>query len=366
MFSTNQNRLEWTFRILFIGILGTLMLASKVWLTDRSFPVVPIIEGIPAIPSPLDFMVYCVLIVLCIYQTVSLENAATKKFLVGIFVLLLLTDQMRWQPFNVHYLLMLIGLLFFPINSEQITNVFRLFIITFLVWSGIQELNEVFAEKVYPLVLSKSFAEKFPSKFEGYITGSGYIFASLQLFSGIGLLFNKTRNYAVFVAIFTHLFLLYAADPFGNEVNRVMPLYNLISALLCFVLFYEASFQPMDILWNKKFRYHQIATIFYLVLPILSLFGIYDRMQSFNMYSGKGWYAKIYVSESLVQKLPEGMKRYIERPFNSMPYIETTYWANKELKVSPYSEKRVYNRLYNYVCSFAEGDCNARIEFYTW
>jgi predicted membrane protein len=366
MFSSNESRMAWTYRVLLLGVLCTLILAGKVWISDRNFPVVPIISGLPALPSPLDKILYYILIVLCTYQLVSIENIKTRKILTGLYVFLLLLDQMRWQPYNVHYMIMLIGFLFYPARSEQVIQVFRLMVITFFIWTGIQDFNQVFADKVYPFVWAKRLAELLPYRFEGYVTGSGYLFALLHLVTGLGLLFQRSRNAAVLLGILIHLFLFYAADPFGNDINRVAPLYNLISAAFCFILFYNVKFDYREIFWSKEFRYHQAIVVFYTVLPLLSFFGLYDRMQSFNMYSGKGWYAKIYVTEALVEKLPEGMKRYVDRPFGSEPYIETTYWAWKELKVSPYNEKRVFENLHEYVCSFAEGDCTARLEFYTY
>jgi hypothetical protein len=366
MFATGESRLNWVYRVLLLAVIGTLILASKVWITDRNFPLVPLFGWIPSIPSPLDKIIYYVLVVLCIYQVVSLENLKTRKILTGIYISLLLLDQMRWQPYNVHYMLMLIGFLYYPARSEELLNVFRFMLITFFIWTGIQDFNQVFADKVYPQVWSKNLAEKFPYSMEGYITGSGYLFALLHILAGIGLLIQRFRKISMFLGIFIHLFLFYGADPFGSNVNLVAPLYNLISAVFCFILFYDASFDFKALFWSKKFRYQQVCVIFFAGLPILSFLGIYDRMQSFNMYSGKGWYAKIYVTEALVEKLPEGMKRYVDRPFGSEPYIETTYWAWKELKVSPYNEKRVYVRLQEYICSFAEGDCQSRIEFYTY
>lgn len=366
MFKTLESRLEWTYRLLLLAVLGTLILADKVWISDRNFPVISLFNGMPGLPSPLDRALYYILVVLCTYQLMSIENIKTKRVLTGLFIFLMVLDQMRWQPFNVQYMFMLIGFLYYPAKADTLLNVLRMMVVVFFVWTGIQDLNPVFADKVYPYVWAKNIAEKMPIRFESYITGSGYLFALLHIAAGIGLLYQKTRNWAVYVGIFIHLFLFYAANPFTNEINRVTPLYNLFSAVLCFFLFYETEFDYKQIIWSKTSRYHQVCTVVFAVLPVLSFFGLYDRMQSYNLYSGKGWYSKIYVTEALVEKLPEGMKRYVDRPFGSEPYIETTYWAWKELKISPYSEKRVYLRLHEYVCSFAEGDCPARIEFYTY
>ena len=119
MIETNTSRLQWTFRIMLMAVLGTLLLSSKVWMTDRNFPVIPIFEGIPSMPSPLDYILYSVLIVLAIYQIIYLENRNTMYALIGMYAFLMAGDQMRWQPYNVQYLLIMIGLLFYPLKSDQ-------------------------------------------------------------------------------------------------------------------------------------------------------------------------------------------------------------------------------------------------------
>ena len=272
---------------------------------------------------------------------------------------------MRWQPYNVQYLLMVIGLLFYPSNTENLLNVFRLIIVTFFIWSGFQEFNTVFTDSIFPW-MALPIVDKFPAKMEPYILEGGFIFAALNILTGISLLFEKSRNIAVYSAIAIQLFLFYALSPMGNDWNHVILPYNIAMAFFSFILFYKSKFEIKDIFWTKKFYYHQVALVFFTILPILSFAGLYDRMQSFNIYSGKAWYAKIYVTEKLVDRFPDGIKRYVYRPADGDPYIETTYWSIDALEVSPYSEKRVYNHMYTYICSFSEGDCPARLEIYTY
>jgi len=365
MIENSLQRVQWTFRILLLATLGTWLLSTKVWMTDRNFPVIPIFEGIPNIPSPIDYIFYSILIVLAIYQVIYLENRNTKIALISLFAFLMIGDQMRWQPYNVQYLLMTIGLLFYPSNTEQLLNVFRLIIVTFFIWSGFQDFNAVFNEFIFPW-LALPIADKFPSKMEPYILEGGFIFASLNIITGIALLFEKSRNIAVYAAITIQLVLFYALSPMGNDWNHVILPYNIAMAFFSFILFYNSKFEIKNIFWSKKFYYHQAILIFFTILPLLSIAGLYDRMQSFNIYSGKAWYAKIYVTEKLVDKLPDGVKRYVYRPADGDPYIETTYWSIDALEVSPYSEKRVYNHMYTYICSFSEGDCPARLEIYTY
>jgi len=386
MIENNLSRLQWTFRIALMGVLGTLLLSSKVWMTERNFPVVPLFEGIPSMPSPLDYILYSVLMVLVIYQIIYLENRNTKFALIGMFVFLMLGDQMRWQPYNVHYLIMLVGLLFYPAKTENTLQAFRLMMIAFYVWSGIQQLNMVFIQSIFPW-MAAPLAEKFPAAMEEYILGGGYVFPFLSLFAGIGLLFRPTRNIAAYLGIFIQLFLFYALSPMGNDWNAAILPYNIALGFFTYLLFVDVTFDSTElkpgevnlkvigigseennaktIFWSSM-RFHQVVLVVYCIIPVLSFAGLYDRMQSFNAYSGKSYYGKIYVTEQLAERLPDGVKRYVFRPPMSRPFIETTYWSMDALKVSPYSEKRIYESLHSYICSFAEGDCPAELEIYTY
>ena len=365
MIDSIHSRLQWTFRILLMAMLGTWLLSNKVWMTDRNFPVVPIIDGIPSLPSPIDYLFYSVLIVLGIYQIMYLENKNTKIALVGLLAFLMAGDQMRWQPYNVQYLLMVSGLFFYPKYSEELLKTFQMLIVVFLIFSGIQELNGVFIEQIFPWMIAP-LADKFPAKIEPYILGGGYIFPFLSIGAGLGLLFPKSRLYAMYLAISINVFYFYALSPLGNDWNHAILPYNAAMAFFCYSLFYKTENDYKSIFWSKSFRYHQVSLVFFAVLPLLSFVGLYDKMQSFNTYSGKALYAKIYVTEELVERLPDGVKRYIYRPFDGDPYIETTYWSVDALKVSPYSEKRVYEQLERYICSFSEGECPAKLEIYTY
>jgi hypothetical protein len=365
MIETAQSRLQWTFRILLMAMLSTWLLSSKVWMTDRNFPVIPILDGIPALPSPFDYLFYSILIVLGIYQAMYLENKRTKIVLFSLLAFLMIGDQMRWQPYNVQYFLMIAGLFFFPEKRVPLIKCFQMIVVVFFIFSGIQEINTVFIEQIFPWMIAP-LAEKFPAKIEPYLLGGGYLFPLISIAAGITLMIPKSRNVGVYLAISVQAFYFYSLSPLGNDWNHAILPYNVAMGFFSYLLFFNTKNEFKTMLWSKDFRYHQVAVIFFAVLPLLSFAGLYDRMQSFNTYSGKAWYAKIYVTEELAEKLPDGVKRYIYRPVDGEPYIETTYWSVDALRVSPYSEKRVYEQLKNYICTFAEGECPAKLEIYSY
>jgi hypothetical protein len=365
MIETTSSRLIWAARFLLASMLGTLLLSKKVWLTERNFPLVPIFDFFPTLPPPIDFLVYSVVLVLSMYQLVNLSSRKTLYALFGLFIFLLLGDQMRWQPYNIQYLLMLVGLIYIPTRSEDVIKVFRLILVTYFIWSGIQEFSVSFVDFYFPWLVGP-FSKIFPAGMEPYVRAGGYLFPIINILTGIGLLFQKTRNYSVILGITIEVFLFYSLSPIANAWNYAILPFNLAMAGLLFVLFYNTEFPLKSVFWSRSFYLHPFTLVFFSLLPILSFFGLYDRMQSFNVYSGKSFYAKIYVTEELVNKLPDGIKRYVYRPAMDEPYIETTYWISDAVSVDPYSEKRVFEYLKDYVCSFAEGECQARLVIYTY
>jgi uncharacterized membrane protein len=365
MLESNLSRVQWAFRFLLTAMLATWLLSNKVWMTDRNFPMVPVFDFIPPLPSPVDYIFYCVLIILTIYQILYIENKNTKIALIALFAFLMLGDQMRWQPYNVQFFLMVNALFFFPKFTDGILNTFRALLIVFFIMTGIQEFNAVFQQSVFPWLISP-IATLLPMKMEAGVLEGGYVFALLNLLTGIGLLFPKTRNIAVIAAIVISLFLFYSLSPMANDWNHASLPYNIVTAAFTYVLFYKSEFDLKLVFWNPKFYYQSAVIAVFAIIPLLSFAGLYDRMQCFNAYSGKSLYAKIYVTEDLVDLLPDGVKRYVYRPPMGEPYLETTYWSFNALKVSPYSEKRVYEKLQEYVCSFSEGECSARLEIYTY
>jgi len=359
MLESSASRLQWTFRILLLAVLGSLLLSSAVWLTDRNFPVLPIFSFLPSAPSPVDYLLYCVLVVLLIYQMIYLQNRNTLYALIGLFAFLLLGDQMRWQPYNIQFFLMLCGLFFYPKNTEELLNVFRLLIVAFFIWSGIQQLNETFSGVVYPW-LAKPLSSRLPDSVTPILFNS-YGFSLLNILAGVGLLFEKTRNIAVYFGIAVATFLLHSLSPMGNDWNRAFLPYYAAIGFFTYLLFYKATFDVKQMIWSKTFRFQQVILVV-CILPALSFAGIYDRTQSFNLTYGRTWSPKIYVTEELVDKLPDGVKRYVNRPPLSDPFIDINEWTLHALKVAPYSEPRINKDLHDYICSFAEGDCPAKLK----
>lgn len=360
--STQPARIQWTFRIMLLGVLGTLLLSSKVWMTERNFPIIPLFDGIPSMPPPLDYILYSVLIVLAIYQIIYLENRNTMYALVGMYAFLMLGDQMRWQPYNVHYLLMMIGLLFYPARTDQLLQVFRCMLIAFYVWSGIQQLNGTFIDIVF-FQLSAPVARIFPAAMEAYIVKAGFMFPILNILTGVGLLFYKTRNIAVYLGVFIQLFLFYAIQQ--TDYNEAILPYNAVLAIFTFSLFYDSEFKLNNLFWSN-FRYQQAVLIFYCILPILSFFGMYDRMQSFNTYSGKACFAHIYIGKNVRERLPDGWKQHVyTNPRTQNYFIPTLNWSLKEFKAVPYPEERIYKKIESEIRKLAEAD-TVRLEIWSY
>ncbi len=78
---------------LMIGIL----MSTKLWIVDRTFPLCPVSDSIPQLPLGLDVVVLVLLLSLLLLGAVFKRRIIFVSILV-VLVMLFLQDQMRWQP----------------------------------------------------------------------------------------------------------------------------------------------------------------------------------------------------------------------------------------------------------------------------
>jgi len=360
-----EDKLRIVFRFILVIIVATLLLSNKVWITERNFPMIPMFSFIPEIPSPIDYIIYSLLVVLCLIQIIYVDNKRNLQVLVGLFAILFIGDQMRWQPFNVIYFFTLAGMLLKFSKPQWILPALRLLVVFSFLWTGIQQLNPIFHKYIFPW-MSEPVVSIFPSSVEPFLYKMGYVFSVVYILVAIGLLIERFRTIAVYFGIGIHVFLFINYGPLGHDYNRVSLTYNVAMAVLTYLLFYKELFHFRDIIKVKSNPYAILAIVWFGVFPGLNYVGLFDTMQSFGSNSGKATYAKIYVSETVIEKLPPGMRKSIYRPPGERPYIETTYWAMDALKVTPYCEARVFEQMRDYICSFETGPCTSELELYTY
>ena len=131
------------------GMLSTL----KLWVSARSFPLVPVTDALPPIPYPFDYAIFAALLALL----VPIAGAQRpRKYIVcflALAALLCLGDQLRWRPWFYQYLFMLAALAFYPWGrhiperEQAVLNVFRLIVASVYFYSGLQKVQAGFLSR---------------------------------------------------------------------------------------------------------------------------------------------------------------------------------------------------------------------------
>ena len=362
-----EDKYQWSVRFIAGALVMSLFLGTKIWLTDREFPVLPYFSFIPAIPAPFDYAIYAITVAIASLLLIYPLQTKLVWATAGLLLFLMVFDQMRWQPSIFFCLIGLIALSLSYKNKEYGLQALRAMLVFWFVWSGIQELNPIFKSYIFPYIF-KPIIEFFPKAAVPFFQSIAYTFPILQIVAGILLLLplKDFKKYVVFTAIGIHLLLFLVMGPLGNAFNYSYLPYNLCSAGLILLLFYNQQIHLKTLFFNRQFWFSVPVTLFLGIMPFFNQFGFWDSLQSYNTYSGKAKYGKVYMPESMTEKLPDSIKNQIKR-YGKEPYVEITLWSLDVLDVPAYAEVRVYNQIKNYICQFdTAATCRARLEIYTY
>ncbi|MFN4122893.1 MAG: hypothetical protein ACK4GL_06270 [Flavobacteriales bacterium] len=363
----SEKRIIWIFRIVMAGILTALLISTELWMTERNFPLIPITGKFIPLPYPIDYILFCGMIVLPLLLLIYYDNKPLLIGLAVLFGLLLMADQMRWQNFNMYYFFIVITYVFLKKEPEKLLNVVRLSLVAYMVWSGIQNINHIYFTNVFPW-LFEPFTRKFlPQAAISYFNYIGYLFPFLQIFAGVGLLFAQTRRASMWIGIGILGILFLSLSPLGHNWNKIQLPYYLVLICHLFFAFYESEFNFKKIFNPGKSPFYAFALVIFIILPSFNLVGLYDDGLSYKEFSGKGLYCKVYFDDEIAENLPEVLKQYTFKIDENKNYFDVFYWSLYALKVPPYAERRVFLALDDYFCQFQQKEqCSVRISIYDY
>src|SRR5271155_4062650 len=128
------------------AFLAGMLLSPKLWLSSRSYPLCPIIDGLPEVPFPFDYVWFVALLALLTAILIVPRPARLLVAFVGLAGLLSLLDQSRWQPWVYQYLFMGVALAAYPWGDPEAQperraaalNACRVIVAATYFWSGLQ------------------------------------------------------------------------------------------------------------------------------------------------------------------------------------------------------------------------------------
>lgn len=271
---------------------------------------------------------------------------------IGALILLIVSDQMRLQPWVFQYLLILIVIALTKkiSDSDKSLGLIQIIIAGLYFWSGLQKLNFTFFHETLPFLLAPLQnlfpLIEFPTALLGFVIGF------LESFIGIGLLFRKTRNMAVLSAVAMHIFI--SGLLIANNYNSIVWIWNAALIFLVFIAFWQNGISVKAVIkseWNTA----QVIVLMSFLLPFTSFFGLWDMYLSGALYSGNTETAVIRIDQETFEKLPtKAQQTVFQTKTNGMTVLPLFEWAINEFNVPIYPEKRVFKEIFREVCRSAD------------
>lgn len=331
------------------GLLVGIFFSFELWFPlERTFPRAPFVFESPIwFERILNAILIISLISAMFFQKEKLF-LITTIFSLG---LLIFFDQNRLQPWVYQYFLIFTVIILAEKDEEKSLGLIQVLLAALYFWSGLQKLNFTFLHETLPKLFGNIFPEiNLPFVF------IGILIALIEIFTGIGLVFQKTRKFAVFSAIMTHttiLILLIAVN-----YNQIVWVWNFTLILSVFTAFWKSenslkeTFQTFNTIKVKSVTAVVAASI---LLPISSFFGLWDSYLSGTLYSGNVAVGVIRIDSEVFEKLPPNARQSVfQTKTGSEKMLPLVEWSLADLNVPVYPEPRVFRQIATEICKLGE------------
>lgn len=343
------------------AMLVGMVLSKHLWFPSpsRTFPTVPLFDGLPSIPVWLGQVWFAAMIGLL--GTIAIVPQA-RYFLVAFAMLaiaLALWDQTRWQPWFYQYLFLLLCMCFLPGHGtgnhtrrrEGVLNACRIVVAGTYIWSGIQKFNFSFATSIFPWLIDPIV----PPDARQFAQNGALLIPILETAMGIGLLIPSFRNLAMLLSLGMHATILYCLGPRGHNWNTIVWPWNVAMAAMAIALFWSTSaLRLLSIVWPGRSLMQWMALILFGVMPAFSFYGKWDQYLSAALYSGNLIESQITVSSYGYEEMPPEIRGRLVENFDSRYELDTVNWCFEELNVPPYPAERVYRKIARHVASHTD------------
>jgi hypothetical protein len=361
-----SKRFSIALRVIALSISSALIISSNVWVsTDRTFPEVPVFFQLPQSTS---FLLYILLFFSCLLLF-RYQKAGAGLFICA-YLILLVGDLTRGQPWCYQYLLMFLCIFFILPSGkkeccvkdiQQILVLWQLITSGIYFWSGIHKINIYFVLETFPW-MTQIFLKNYPGSFT-LLFLSGMLAPFIEAGAGVGLLFSKTKNISILLLILMHGFILFFIGPLGLQWNQVVWPWNITMMLLLPIIFYEKNRDIVSIFSFARER----RVIFYTILllsfcmPFLSFYRVWPAYFSWALYSNDTYDALIAVPQKESEIIPEALKKFAKEEFqNGQPIytLSINEWSINTLGVPVPPELYIYKKAQELFCKSIKGKTN--------
>ncbi|MBL0741939.1 MauE/DoxX family redox-associated membrane protein [Chryseolinea lacunae] len=336
-----------------VAFLFGIALSARLWISDRAFPLVPVHPFFVTLLRPANVALLTVVIVLL---GVIPFRKSKWVFLavIGTLVLLVAEDQMRLQPWVYFYALIFLPFVFTSHNkNDDVNNIVRCLQVLFVAcyfWSGVQKLHPNFLDNTFADILKRLFRITDTAPYKPL----GYGIPLFEILTGFFLLFVRTRNVGIALAMASHLFILLYLSPLGANANYVVYPWNVAMVLSVFLLFFKNTNTLFVFPEGIRSTFLQAGFVVLAgVMPALNFAGWWDHYLSFSLYADRINYLFVAIEASEMKNLNGRYNPYvIQVPgLSGGSIVNVEAWSMAELHVPVYPEPRVFNVIAQRFCS---------------
>ena len=343
-------------RILALSLASMWLISFPLWITTRAYPLSPVSNWLPPIPSPMDHaLVWGLLALLGVVAILPDRRSAILVFVAGA-ILLALEDQTRWQSWFYQYLAMFAVLGAFPRplrdgrRARQILNDLRIIVASVYFWSGLQKANRSFVDLLFPSLIDP-LIRWLPAGLEPAIASLGPLAPVVEVGIALGLMFPRTRRVAVVAAVFMHAFILASLGLLRGFGHPTIWPWNIAMPAFVILLFgQDDTTTAREIFASRQGAIHWVVVILFACLPVLSFANLWDSNLSFTMHSGNVRIGTIRLVETAVQSLPERIRRLVQRDQDGRFVLGVATWSSAVFRTPPYPEVRVFRVVARSLC----------------
>lgn len=325
------------------------IISWKLWLANRTFPLIPFFSFLQILPPFVHLILYFGSIFFLLLVALRPKQFRLLPILIIIEILACLLDQNRWQPWEYQYVFMFFILWVNRGNDKNVLSVLLIVLCSIYFYSGLQKVNPHFIKQVWSHTILNNFLHLSTNiTQQPNVLRLGYVVPLLEMLLGIGLLLKKSRKIAIYFLLIMHILILLFIGPLGSCYNIIIWPWNL--AMIVFLLiFLKQNIKSFDITSLILKRQNLFVLVVWIVFPILNFWGYWDYYFSSSLYSAR--IDICYIELNNPDKNFELKKYYRKKSVRdtaiNKEIILLQDWALIELNTPPCPQARVYKKIKN-------------------
>ncbi|MDB5349972.1 MAG: hypothetical protein JWN86_1219 [Planctomycetota bacterium] len=288
-------------------------LSWPLWVSGGLFPKVPFLGGVRLLPVWASWVRFAASLVALVSASAGLWPKRSLWIALGISAWMVLEDQFRLQPWMYQFLLM--GLALAACPTEEAIGLCRLFLIALYFHSGLSKFDRSFEFGMGYQFLEVAMR---PFHVEPHLwplsqqVGATLAMPAWEVAIAIGLVFRRTRPFALVGAVIQHAALLAIVGPWGLNHSTGVLVWN-ASLIVELLLLFGMVGVPVDTRSEVGCRLCQATRTMILlaaILPFGERWGLWDTWPSFGFYASHNERMILLVDPDAIEACPKSMRRH--------------------------------------------------------